>query len=193
MRPVVHRVDVPFVAGAVVRGIADAVDHRIAHVHVRRRHVDLGPQHVLAVFEFTRFHALEQVEALLHRAIAPGAFAPRLGQGPAVGANVIGGELFHIGFAGTDQVQGVLVQLLEVIRGMTQLVPLESEPAHVLHDGQHEVFVFLERIGVVETQVGAAAELGRDAEIQADRLGMTDVQVTVGLGRKAGDDLVVFA
>ena len=30
-----------------------------------------------------------------------------------------------------------------------------------------------------------AAEFVRETEVQADRLGMTDVQVSVGLGRKA--------
>ncbi len=32
-----------------------------------------------------------------------------------------------------------------------------------------------------------------DAEIDADRLGVADVQVAVGLGREPGDDLLVFA
>src|SRR6185437_1162697 len=43
---------------------------------------------------------------------------------------------------------------------------------------------FLAGIGVVEAQVATAAELARDAEVEADRLRMADVQVTVGLRRK---------
>ena len=38
-----------------------------------------------------------------------------------------------------------------------------------------------------------AAELGGNAEVEGDRLGMADVQVAVGLGRKARDDLGVPA
>src|SRR5690606_33522404 len=49
------------------------------------------------------------------------------------------------------------------------------------------------RVGVVETQVAAAAELLGDAEVQADRLGVADVQVTVGFGREAGADRIVLA
>ncbi len=45
VRPVVHRVDAPAVAGAVVTGMQDAVHHRVAQVDVARRHVDLRPQH----------------------------------------------------------------------------------------------------------------------------------------------------
>ena len=40
-------------------------------------------------------------------------------------------------------------------------------------------------IGVVEAQVGLAAELGGQAEVEADGLGVADVQIAVRLGRKA--------
>ena len=43
----------------------------------------------------------------------------------------------------------------------------------------------LHGIGVVEAQVALAAELGGEAEVEADRLGVADVQVAVGLGREA--------
>src|SRR5206468_12766988 len=43
------------------------------------------------------------------------------------------------------------------------------------------------RIGVVEPEVAATAELPRDPEVEADRLGMADVQIAVGLGREARD------
>src|SRR5260370_319271 len=42
VREVVHGIDAPLAAGAVVLGVQDAVHDRIAHVEVRRRHVDLG-------------------------------------------------------------------------------------------------------------------------------------------------------
>ncbi len=47
---------------------------------------------------------------------------------------------------------------------------------------------FLLGIGVVEAQVGLAAELVGESEIDADGLGVADVEVAVGLGRKAGLD-----
>src|SRR5215470_16132698 len=36
--------------------------------------------------------------------------------------------------------------------------------------------------------MAAAAKLGGDAEIEANRLGVADVQIAVGLGGKAGDN-----
>ena len=48
--------------------------------------------------------------------------------------------------------------------------------------------LFLLGIRVVEAQVGLAAELVGQPEVQADGLGVPDVQIAVGLGRKAGLD-----
>ncbi len=67
--------------------------------------------------------------------------------------------------------------------------PVEAEPAHVALDGVDIFLLFLGRIGVVEAQVAAPAELLGDAEVEADRFGVADMEVAVGLGRKAGDDL----
>ena len=41
-------------------------------------------------------------------------------------------------------------------------------------------------VGVVEAQVAHASVGGRDAEVQANGLGVADVQVAVGFGREAG-------
>ena len=92
-----------------------------------------------------------------------------------------------IGLAGLDQLLGPLVELLEVVGGVKQvLAPVEAEPAHVALDRVDVLLLLLGRIGVVEAQVAAPAELLGDAEVQADRLGVADVQVAVRLGRKAG-------
>ncbi len=45
------------------------------------------------------------------------------------------------------------------------------------------------RVGVIKAQVAAAAVGLGEAEVYADRLGMPDMQVTIGLGRKAGHHL----
>ena len=55
VRPVVHRVDAPVAAGAVVLGVEDAVQHRIAQVQVGRGHIDFGAQDFCAVRELPFF------------------------------------------------------------------------------------------------------------------------------------------
>src|SRR5262249_6234372 len=75
----------------------------------------------------------------------------------------------------------------EVVGRVEQpVLPVETEPFHVLHDGLDVFGLLLLRIGVVEAQIGLATELRREAEVQADRFRMTDMQVAVRLGWKAG-------
>src|SRR5450830_1272747 len=69
-----------------------------------------------------------------------------------------------------------------------QTGPFESEPSNVRLDGVDVLDVLLRRVRVVEPEVAGAAVLPRDAEVQADRLGMADVEIAVGLGRKARGD-----
>ena len=189
---VVHGVDAPGAAGARVLGVQDAVEHGVTQVDVRRRHVDLRAQHAGAVGELAGAHAREQVEALAGRPVAPRARPARLGQRAAVLADLVGREIVDVGPAVADEAHRPLVELLEVVRGVVQVVaPVEAQPAHVALDGVDVLLLLLHRVGVVEAEVAVAAELLRDAEVQADGLGMADVQVAVGLGREAGDDAVV--
>ena len=130
---VVQRIDAPLVAGPRVGRVQDPVEHRVAHVDVGRGHVDLRPEHPGAVRELAGAHALEQVEALLDRTVAPGAVPAGLGEGAAVLADLVGGEVVDVGLAVPDQVDGPVVELLEVVGGVVEvLAPVEAEPADVL-------------------------------------------------------------
>ena len=68
------------------------------------------------------------------------------------------------------------------------LAPVEAEPAHVVLDRVDVLLLLLRRVRVVEAEVAAAAELLRDAEVEADRLRVADVEVAVRLRREAGHD-----
>ena len=59
VRVIVHRINAPLVAGAVMLGVHNAVHHRIAQVEIRRRHIDLRPQNARTIGKFPRAHALE--------------------------------------------------------------------------------------------------------------------------------------
>src|SRR3546814_18697975 len=69
---------------------------------------------------------------------------------------------------------------------------MEAQPLELTLDGVDVLLVFLVRVGVIETQVALATELLRQAEIQADRFGVADMQIAIGLRREAGDDLGVL-
>jgi hypothetical protein len=185
VRPVVHGVDAPAVLGAVVGRAADPVHDGIAHVHVGRGHVDLRAQGPGAVLELARAHAAEEVEVLLHRAVPVGARPAGLGEGAAVLAHLVGREIVHVGLALADQVLRPPVQLLEIVGGVVEvLAPVEAQPVHVGHDRLDVLHALLGGIGVVEAQMAGAAEIASEAEVEADALGVADVEVAVGLGGK---------
>ena len=170
----------------IMVGMADAVEDRIAHEHVVRRHVDACPKHVFAVSELSGAHASEEVEVLCNAAVAERALLAGLSYGTAVLANLLTARTVHISLACPDQLLRVLVEALEVIRGEVEVfTPVEAEPTDVLLNGAHVQLVFRLRVGVVEAQMSDTSVVGSGTEIEANRLGVTDVKVPVGLRRKA--------
>ena len=71
--------------------------------------------------------------------------------------------------------------------------PPADQPFHVRRDRVHILDLLLGGIGVVHPQVAHSAEFARDPEVEADGLGVADVQVAIRLGRKTGDDPLVPA
>ena len=63
---VIHRIDAPFVSGAVMRGMDNPVHQRVTEKHVRMCHVDLGTEHLLPVRIFSVTHFSEQLQVLFH-------------------------------------------------------------------------------------------------------------------------------
>ena len=142
--------------------------------------------------KFAGAHAAEEIEIFLDAAVAERAVLARLGQGAARRAHLVLALIVDIGLAGADQMLGPAVELLEIIRRVIEMrAPIEAEPAHVALDGVDIFLVFLGRVGVVEAQIAVAAELVGNAEIEANRLGVADMQIAVRLRRKARDDRLV--
>jgi len=88
-----------------------------------------------------------------------------------------------------DQRLGGRVHEVEIVAGVVQVLdaerpPIPTQPAHDLDDRIDIGLFFLLRIGVVQPQMARATVLPRQTEIQADALGVADVQVAVGLRRE---------
>src|SRR5207237_9130476 len=73
------------------------------------------------------------------------------------------------------------------------IAPIKAQPADVGLDRFRVLHALRARIRIVEAQVAGAAVLQREPEIEADGLGVPDVQVAVRLRRKAGHDATVLA
>ena len=171
-------------------GVPDPVQHGIAHRQVGMGHVDPGPQHVGAVRELAGLHALEQVPVLRGGSFAVRTVPARFrGRAPVV-PHLFPGKAVDVGVALVHELQRIGVQLIEVIGGEVQPVfPVESQPPDVPLDPLDVVHVLRLRIRVVEPEVAQPAVLRRHPEIQADGLGVADVEIAVRLRGEAGHHL----
>ena len=175
----------PGVAGAVMRSVPDAVERRIAHVDVRRRHVDLRAQHVRAVGELAA-----RACAGTGRGSPPPAGRGRGCCGPVRSAcRGTRGSRRRSGCRRTPCPRESAVRRTGTAArnsprrntAAAQSKPSQRTSSWIASTYSTSSFA---GIGVVEAQVAEAAEFRGDAEVQADRLGMADVQVAVRLGRK---------
>ena len=96
---VVHGVDHPLIAGAVMRRLQDPVQNGVPHVDVARRHVDLGAKDSLAFVDLAVLHAEEQGEVFLDGAVPVGALDTRLGEGATVFAYLLLVQVVDVGLA----------------------------------------------------------------------------------------------
>ena len=185
MREVVHRIYVPLASRAVVRVRSDDTVHdRVAEVHVRVSHINLGTQNHLSFLNLAVLHSLEQTQVLLYRTVAIGRVRASFGRRAFLFSYLLGGLFVNVGFALFDETDSQIVECVEVVRGIENFAPLEAEPAYVAFDGINVLRVLLGRIGVVETEVTNAVVLFGDAEIHTYRLDVTYMQVAVRFRRE---------
>ena len=105
-----------------------------------------------------------------------------------MGADLVGRERVDVGDRLANQPLGEPVELFVVVRGVEFApAPVEPQPPHIVLDRIDVLDVLLDRVGVVEAEVADATEIGGDPEVDADGLGVADVQVAIGLGRKPRD------
>ena len=191
---IVARIDRPFVAGARMGGVQDAIEHGVAQIDVAGRHIDFGAQHPRPVRKLARLHAAEQIEVFIHDALAKRTVLARLGQRAAPDPDFLLRLVVDIGKTGADQILRPAVKPLEIIGRVIEVIsPVVAEPVHVGLDRIDIFLFFLGWVGVVEPQMTAPGKLLRDAEIERDRLGMADMQIAVRLRREPGHDLAVFS
>ena len=94
-----------------------------------------------------------------------GLFLPGSVSVPRCCADLLSGQIVHIGFAVFDQLDRPFVELVEIIGGVAEALPVEAEPAHVVHDGVDILLLFFFGVGVVKAKIGLAAEFVGQAEV----------------------------
>src|SRR5256885_2292930 len=116
VRPVVHGINTPTIARAVMLGVQDSVHDGIPHVEIRRRHVDFGPQGTRAVRKLPVLHTREEVQILLDASIPIRTVLSWFGQCAPRLSHLVAAQIANEGFAFPDEIDGPIVELLEVVR-----------------------------------------------------------------------------
>jgi hypothetical protein len=111
---------------------------------------------------------------------------PRPCRGATGGADFLRAQAINVGLAALDKLHGVLVELLKIVRGIKQpIIPVEAEPVDVFLHRLDVLYILFSGVGVIEAQIAQSAELGGDAKVQADGLGVANVQIAIRLRREA--------
>ena len=191
--PVVHGIDAPLVARAVMGGMEDAVHDGIAEIDVRAGHVDLRAEDLFAIREFACAHAFEEIKILFDGAVAPRTFLAGLGQRATRFADLVCRLVIDVGEALLNHENGVFVHLFKIVGCVADVAfPIEAHPMDVLLDGVDIFDILLDGIRVVHAEHGLPLVVARDAEIDPQRLRMADVEVAVGFWREACADIADF-
>ena len=145
------------------------VDHRITHVDIRGRHIDLGTQDLLAVLVFPVLHLFKEPQILLHRTVAVWAVLPGFLKSTTVFPDLVGRQVADECLPLPDQLDRTFIHHFKIIRRKIQvLLPVCAEPLHILLDRFHKLHILLGRIGVVEPQMKGSVIFLRQTRIQKD-------------------------
>ena len=185
VRKVIHGIDAPFVALVVMGAVQNPVKCGVAHIDVRRSHIDFRTEGAASVRKLAFFHAAEQVKVLLNAAAAVGTVNAGFGQRAAVFADFILVKITDICLAVFDEFYRKFVTFVEIIAAVAELIPIEAQPTDILFDCINKFDILLGRIGIVIAKIAFAAEAFGCCKIYPKSLCVADMKITVRLGREA--------
>src|SRR6476660_1118763 len=96
MRKVVHWIDAPRIAGAVVVGMLNAVQHRVSHQHVGMCHIYFSAKGFAAVRKLARLHTAKQVQVLVNTAVTVGTINAGLGRRSFLSSNFFRRRIIYV-------------------------------------------------------------------------------------------------
>jgi len=162
----------------------DTVKERVAEKHVRMSHVDLRTKHLLSVCIFSCLHVTEELKVLLYASVAVRALCSGHLDCPAACADFLLRLVVNIGETLLDKLLCPLIELVEIVRGISLVLPLEAEPLDILLDRVNVLRILFYRVCIVEAEIGLSAIFLCESEIDADALRMADVKISVRLRRE---------
>ena len=183
---IIHGIDAPRVACPVMLCVKNAIDNWISHIQIWRCHIDFCSKHARAILEFSCPHTFKQVQVFFNRTISIRAILARLCQGAAVLSDLICAKVAHVRLTVFYELNSIFMELLKVVRCIKlPILPIESKPPDVLFDRFHIFYLLLAWIGVIKSQVTNAPKLLGKPKIEADRFGVSNMQIAIGFRWKS--------
>ena len=162
--------------------VEDTVDNGVAEMHIGTCHVNFGAQNGFSGLHTAGIHLVEQAEAFLYRTVTIGTGLPGDGGSALLGGDCFGGLLVDIGPAGLNAPQRKIPKFLEIVGGIDELRPFETEPFDVLLDGLDIFRVLFLGVGIVHAEITHPAVLLGYAKVDGYGLGVPDMEIAVGFG-----------
>ena len=160
MGKIVHGINAPAAVGAVVCGMAYAIQHRVSQIHIGRSHVNAGAQNMGAVQVQALPHFGKQAQTLLRAARPVRARRARRSEGAAPAPSRLRIQAAHVGAVTANQLSGKFVQVFKVVGSRPlRLFPPVAQPADITPNCLLKFRHLRLRVSVVKTQPATPAIL----------------------------------
>ena len=133
-----------------------------------------------AIIELALPHPGKHVQIFFHCTASIGTIGARFGKCSTEHPYLISVQAANVGVAGLDEIDSERIELLEIIGGIEQTVaPVESQPANIVNDRFHVLRGLARRVRIVQPEIAGAVVLLGKAEVETNRLGVSDMKIAI--------------
>ena len=193
MSKIVHRIYAPLIARSVMMSKKYTVNNRVTHIKVRRRHIYFCTKHLFACLKLALCHTGKQIKVFLNASVTVRAVLSRFCQSTSVLSDFVRVKIINIRLAFFNKFNRTFIKEVEIIGSKINIVPLKAEPLNILFDCVNIFGVLFRWVCIVHTKITYAVVFFLNAEINANCLCVSNMEIAVWLGRKTGLDTVINA
>ena len=132
-------------------------------------------------------HPFEFLEGFSDGAVSEGGFSAVF----TLLLDLFRSRVINVSLAFLDQLNGESMELIEVVGGEGDEVRVPAHPADHLFDGLDVFFFFGFGVCVIITKIALTIIGASFTEVEAHRLGVTNVEVTIGFRREAEEEFTL--
>ena len=138
-------------------GMFNSIEYGIAHNHVGRCHINFCPQYPATIGVFSIPHFPKQLKVFVYAAGRKCISSAGLGRCTFLLCYFFGGTIIYISLILLNELFGILVQTVEIIRGIPLSGPLKAQPVYIFPNAVYVFSFFCNRIGIIKAQIGFSA------------------------------------